>query len=445
MEKLPSNPELSQHLSDRPRRAWNRSGWRYPAWCWGPSLLLLLTSTLPAQEALQNLRAADAERNQRREQFSSQAYTVKSGDFRLLVTPSLGVDYNDNVRNSDASRSGDVIVRPMVNLVASYPLTQNNLLALNLGLGYDWYLDHDELSALRLQSGSALSFDMFVRDFAFNLHDRVSYARDSSQQSYVADTADFGNFQNTAGLSATWMLSKGSVMVGYDHQSIISGKSTYRSQDRASEMFSSRASFVVQPQVQAGLEGTVSFTTYDQPTLNDNTGYTIGLFGDWQPGAALHLNARAGYALYQFKESALAIRTEDMGSYYCDLTATHDFTDAFSYGLSIGHDVQLGGDNADAVERTYVRPTLIWRAFKHASINFGFSYEHGQQGAGNVAGSPGRVEDFDWFGGTLSTGWQITEKVNLALNYRLTLRSSDQAAREYTQNMVGLLLTYHPQ
>jgi hypothetical protein len=443
---MPSNRKPA---SRQPHRCPAPSRWRIhrrlPACCCASSLLLLLSPALHAQEALQNLVAGDAARDQRREQVASQAYTIKSGDFRLLATPSLGVDFNDNIRNSDASQKSDVIVRPMLNLAATYPLTQYNLLTLNLGLGYDWYLDHDDLSGLRLQSGSALSFDMFIKDFVFNLHDRVSYARDSAQQSYVADTGDFGNFQNTAGLSATWMMSKGSVMLGYDHQTIISGKSAFRSQDRASEMLSSRASFVVHPQIQAGVEATVSLTSYDQPTLNDNTGYSAGLFADWQPGTALHLTGRGGYAIYQFESSALAIRTEDLDSYYFDLTARHDLSDAFSYGLSFGHDVQMGGDNADAVERTYVRPTLIWRALKHASINFGFSYEHGQQGAGNLAGSPGRDEDFDWFGGTLSTGWQITEKVNLALNYRLTLRSSDQTARSYTQNMVGLLLTYRPQ
>ena len=30
----------------------------------------------------------------------------------------------------------------------------------------------------------------------------------------------------------------------------------------------------------------------------------------------------------------------------------------------------------------------------------------------------------------------------LGLNYRFTLRSSDNASREYTQNVVGLNLTY---
>jgi hypothetical protein len=408
-------------------------------------LLLLWGGALPAQEALQNLVAADAARDQRRDQVSSQAYTVKSGDFRLLATPSLGLDFNDNVRSSENNKDGDVIVRPMLNLAATYPMTQNNLLMVNLGIGYDWYLDNDDLSGFRLNSGSAISFDMFVKDFVFNLHDRMSYSRDSSQEAAVANTADFGNFENTAGLSATWMLNQASVMLGYDHQNVVSGESTYNSQDRASEMISTRASFVVHPQVQVGVEGTVSFTAYDQPTLNDNIGYSGGVFADWQPGTALRLKARGGYAYYQFEESALAIRTEDLGSYYLDLTVTHDLTEAFSYRLSVGHDVRLGVDNADAIEESYVRPTVTWRAFKHASINFGFSFEHGEQGVGNQTGSPALVEDYNWFGGTLGTSWNITEKVSLGLNYRLTLRDSDQPDRGYTQNMVGLLLTYRPQ
>ncbi|NOS71092.1 MAG: outer membrane beta-barrel protein [Verrucomicrobia bacterium] len=403
-------------------------------------LFTLMSVDCPAVEALKNSLANQPQNQIQTPSQGALPYTFKSGDFRLLATPSLGLDYNDNVRNSKSDKEDDFILRPLLQLNATQPLSHQNVISLNLGIGYDQYFDHSELSALRLQTGSAVSFDMVVKEVAFNFHDRMSYTRDSSQEAAVANTSDFGNFVNTAGFSVSCSLRKATLSAGYDHQNVVSGKSAFNSQDHASEMFFGRVGFEVNPELQAGFEATTAFTTYDQPTLNDNNVSSVGLFATWQPGRAFRLTPRGGYSFTHFKNTSTTLQTDDLSSYYLDLTMTHDITAAFSYGLSAGHDVRLGVQS-DAVEETYVRPNVTWRAFKHASIQFGFSYEHGKQGAGSVGGL---TENYDWFGGTIGTSWYILDKLTLGLNYRLTIRSSDVADRGYTQNMVGLLLTYHP-
>ena len=62
---------------------------------------LLFPLASPAQEALTYSLAGQAAAEARRNQTQNQPYTVKSGDFRLLVTPSLGLDYNSNVKSPD--------------------------------------------------------------------------------------------------------------------------------------------------------------------------------------------------------------------------------------------------------------------------------------------------------------------------------------------------------
>lgn len=442
--KFPKLSKTNTPPSAASRGAFLAAGLRpaYPLWRWS---LLTSAALLPfagwSQEALQNLKNLDAARDQRRTQLQSDNYTFKKGDFRLLATPSLGLDWNDNVRNSDLNQVSDLILRPNLQLGMTYPLTQVNLLTLNLGVGYDKYFDHTELDAWRVQSGSALSFDIFIKDITINLHDRVSYARDSSQEAAVVNTADFGNFENTIGVSTTWALRRATLTASYDHLNVVSIKSTFNSQNRASEMFAGRASFAVHPQLQTGVEGTVSLSSYQQATLNDNANYSGGLFATWQPGSALTLSPRAGYTFTEFKGTSSSIRTENLSSYYYDLTVTHDLTDVFSYGLSVGHDVRAGVQS-DVTQQTYVRPSLTWKAFKRASIRIGGFYERGEQGTGTLVG--GLQEKYDWYGANLNTGWQLLDRLSVGINYRLTVRQSAQAGRDSTQNMIGLLLTYQP-
>ena len=71
-------------------------------------------------------------------------------------------------------------------------------------------------------SGTELSFDIYVKDFWFNLHDRAQYVQDTSQQPALSGTANYATINNTAGLSATWDLNQGTLSAGYDHKNVIS-------------------------------------------------------------------------------------------------------------------------------------------------------------------------------------------------------------------------------
>lgn len=399
-------------------------------------------SSVSGQDALDDLVALDTARVQRREQVVSPYYTFKSGDFRLLATPSLGLDWNDNINASSTDKESDFILRPFLQLDMTHPLTQVNLLTLNLGLGYEYYFNHHENSAWLIRSGSALSFDMYVKDFVINLHDRISFSRDSSQEPAVANTSDYGNFENTVGILTSWNLNKGTISLGYDHQNVISAESEFDSQTHASEIFLSRASYLVHSEVQTGLEGTVSFTDYVQPVLNDNTAYSIGPFVSWQPGTALRVTGRAGYTYYDFQQTSTSIETANLSTYYLDLTVTHDATKVMSYSVSVGRDVRLGVET-DVIEEVYFRPNFTWRFFKNISLITGLSYEYGNQGAGNISG--GQVETYNWLGATIGVNWPFMKRLSLGLNYRLTLRESDLPDQGYNQNVIGLALTYRPQ
>ena len=257
--------------------------------------ILLATGIASAQDSLRNSLAGDAAAEAQRQQIGSQLYTYKAGDFRLLVVPSLEMDYNDNVNLSKTGAQQDFILMPLVQLTGSYPLTQHNLLSFSAGVGWDEYLEHSQYSALRLDAGSQLSFDMYIKDFWINFHDRFSSIEDPGAEAAVAGTAQYGTFNNTAGLSTTWDLEDVVLTLGYDHQNSLATSGQFSYLNRSSELPLARAGFRFNPQLTAGLEGSASYTTYDQAVLNNNQSYSAGLYADWKPGPYLHVQPRAGY------------------------------------------------------------------------------------------------------------------------------------------------------
>ena len=416
-----------------------RYAWLTP---WLAALMLLAARPATAQEALRSSLAGDAAAEARNLQLQSQPYTVKSGDFRLLVTPSLELDWNDNIGLSRDNTEADFILRPLVALNASYPIGAYNQLNLSVAVGYDEYLEHAAYSQWRLNSGSELSFDVYIKDFWINFHDRFQYSQDPAQEAAVAGTGRYGTFQNTAGLSGTWDLEDVTLTLGYDHQNTRSLSSQFNQMNNSSEMVVARAGLLVHPRVTVGVEGTASFTTYDQAVLNDNQQYSAGIYGDWRPGSYFSVQPRVGYTIFESGQTSASVKGGNLASWYANLTLAHQVTDFLSYSLSAGHEIRPG-IQSDAIEDSYIRPSVDWKVIKDVTLQTSLSYEHGAEGGGQQASL--LEKNYDQYGGGLNLSYSPMKKVRISLNYRLTLRSSNVASREYTQNLVGLQITYTPQ
>jgi len=398
-------------------------------------LALGLAATASAQEALRQSLAGEAAAASRRRQQENQPYSLKSGDLKLLIEPSLSADWLDDIYLSDKDKESDVIISPMLRLNATYPLTDVNALNVSVAVGYDFYADHDEWNVFRLEPGSELSFDFFIKDLRINLHERFSYVQDPAQEAAVANAVRYGGFYNAVGITGIGDLKDVVLTLGYDHSTFVATTSDYEYLDRGAELPLGRIGYKVNAAVTAGVEATGSFNRYDDPVLNNSTGYSAGAYADWQVTEYLQVRPRAGYASYFFDQTSAVLLAEDQDAWYADLTLQHRVNEAVSYSLSAGHELRLG-INSDTIEAYYVRPSINWRIVKDVSLTTYASYENGKQPGGLVE------EDYDHFGAGFSVGYQLMEKMRTSLNYRWTLRSSDAAGRDYSQNRVGLHLAY---
>jgi hypothetical protein len=405
--------------------------------------IILAVPIASAQEALQNINAIQAAADAQDQNVHSESlpYTFKTGDFRLLLSPALGFDWNDNVYLTRDNAQDDFIIRPLLGLNASYLVTEKNLLQLNASIGYDKYANHDDLSRLRVNTGTALSFDLFIRDIWINLHDRIHYFQDSATEAAIANTGSYGSFENTIGLAATRQLRTMVFSLGYDHQNYLSTSSVYDYRTYASEMVFGRAGFLIHPQLTAGLEGTAAFTSYDEKVLNDNDAYSAGLYADWKPSKYLSVQPRFGYTIYDFRKTSLVVPAQDLDTWYVGLSVRHAITEAISYNINAGHELRLGIES-DLIDDWYFRPNAFWQFAKNFTLSANLNYEHGKLSGSKIIGIT--EENYDYFGGGLSLAYYILNNATISLQYRVTFRASDVATREYAQNLVGLLITYNP-
>ena len=225
--------------------------------------------------------------------------------------------------------------------------------------------------------------------------------------------------------------------LSYDHENNIVTTKRFDYQTGATESLVGRSGFRIHPQVTTGIEASGAFTTYDKPFLNNNTGYSIGGYAEWKPGAYLEITPRAGYSAYLFQQTSRYIRAVDLNSWYADLKLTHRLTDRFSYSFDVGRETRLG-IQADTIQSWYIRPSLNWSGIENLSTSAYLTFQNdtlGNNGA-NVS------QKYDYIGAGLSLRYPIMKKLSASLHYRISTRPSSNASPGYTQNVVGIQIAY---
>lgn len=413
------------------------------------SLVLLgAVSLVHAQDAIRPSLAGEASAEARRQSTDQIPYNLLLGPVRFRFTATAGLEYNDNVNYAEVNTQEDVIFRPQVNFDAIWPVTQLNTLRFDIGLGYAFYLDHSEYNtnAILLAPNSQLSFDIFVSDFRINFHDRFSLEQDPIGEPGLSNVADYGRFQNTAGVSVLWDLNKAVVTLGYDHYNFVATNSDFSYLNRNADSIVGSVSIAATSTTGVGIEGSYVNTRYDEPFLNDSDTATVGGFLETQITSYLKLRVAGGYQMIDFNNGDFVLfptagaplafaDTSRLNDYYVNFLLSHRINAAITQRLSAGHESQLGV-NSNFVKLNYVRHTATWNIINRTLLATEFFYEDADDSGGFID------EHFQRYGGALSLGYQLTTHVTLGARYQYTRKESDVPLRNYIQNRVSLDGTY---
>jgi hypothetical protein len=408
------------------------------------SLSLLCTASVSlAQDAVRPSIAGEAAAEARRQDVDRIPYNLLLGPIRFRVSATVGVEYNDNINYADVGTQEDVIIRPNLTLDAIWPITQLNTLRLDLGIGYAFYLDHSEnnTNAILLAPNSQIAFDIFVGDFRINIHDRMSLQQDPIAEAALSNVADYGRFENTAGISVLWDLNQALVDFGYDHYNFVSTTNQFDYLNRNAEIVFASIDFLLTPTIGLGPEANAVFTRYDQMVLNDNEDYSVGGFLEAQITNNLRVRVAGGYQWIDFDRSTvdffgfIAADQKKQSDYYANILIGHRLNSAISQSLSAGHESQLGV-NSNYITLNYVRHTLTLNLIRGTLLSTEFFFEDADESGGFIN------EHFQRLGGAIALGYQLTRHVTLGVRYQYTTKDSDVVLRDYDQNRVSVDGTY---
>jgi len=385
-----------------------------------------------------SLAGAEAARARREAASRTDYFNLRLGPTAWAFDTAFSLQFNDNLRNSPQNQQSDLILRPQVDAVMRWPISDVNTINLTFGGGYAIYTMHSEYDRPFITPGSELSFDIYAGDFWINLHDRFSIIENGYLDPTITGIGDYLRLDNAAGVSATADLNKILLKFGYDHVSYRALGGLHGQPDADNEVFSFSAGYQLKPGVLAGLEAGASLIRYvNLPNdllaflyYSDGTQWNAGAFYDVQLTQYIHGRASIGYSQFLPDSGLASVLQQDFSGVYAQLNLSHRVNKILEYGLNGGRMLNFayfGGK----VDQYFIGLTANWRLFQKTALSTGFNYQHGSQ-LGFFK------EDYHWFGPSIELDRRITEKLTGSLAYQFYWRGSDLPGRDYTVNIVTL-------
>jgi hypothetical protein len=391
------------------------------------------------------------------------------GPIQGNLNAALGLYYTDNAGLTNTGEQDQLRLFEHLVLRLNWPISGENRLGLNLGLGLNQVLagtrSGDNLS-FTIAPDSALGFTFYIGDFRIHVFDRFSLTQDPTSDSSASGVLNLNRFTNTGGASIDWNLNKVILTLRVDDTYVTQNPTTAGNQSTIQQEVNGvsgnrntvRAAFSaaakLNPTLSAGPQVTLTKTTASVGT--DLQAVEAGVFLRGQltrltsfslEGGVNFINQQGNHFPFTVQNQAKIPST----TYYVRAKANQRVTRFLQLTGEVSHDLDYG-EGINLIERTVGDLTIAYRISKGVGLTLGGRYEDGNVLSGFNQGS------YSLFQINAGISRRLGPRITGSFNYRFTQRTSgnnnvvvlvnDQpvslpgSSQSYTQNSFILSLSY---
>lgn len=395
-----------------------------------------------AQEALRASQAYQQTAQARERLAENNGYNNTRGGLSYSLGAALSLEYNDNIRLSDANAEDDLIIAPNISAGARWEITRYNSLGLDLSFSYLAYMNNSDLNRVEFglspTADNNIGFSFLIKDVRVDVYDSFGVRSDAFRDASVSSQNKVTEFRNTLGAIASYEWANALIRGGYSLQKSFFLDSQFENNDRFAHLFDLGFQYAVGPSISAGIETSASLSQYSSDALNDSTIITVGPSLAWKVSEFLRFSVGGGPSFSSYSANNLGFKPESQTSFYLYFTADHQITDFISHNLSINQGTSPGIDSF-ASESLSLVYKIRWNIIRNITINTGLFYDNGTASYG-AAGLT--EQDYDRIGGTIDAGYSFNSHLSAGISYRYTTRSSSTPGSDYEQNQATLSVSY---
>ena len=409
-------------------------------WGWLAGLSLLASVVGAAAEAGQRTQYSRTSPQLPYTSPSPVKYNLKYGKLTARVTGSVDVEYNDNIDLAEKNGQSDLSVGARMGVGFRFPVTEENIMQMDVEVGYRWYLNHPAINTISLAPAtqSHWSQTIIIDQVRLNIHDLFSIQIDPLTRQEISGKPgkliNFRRFHNVAGLDVDWQPARRWVFFGgYDYIIDRGLGDDFASLDRDDHSFNGGIEYQASERLSTRVTGGYTFSEYSKKIQNGGDSWSVGPGISWHPTKRIDIDASASYWVSSFDHTGtIADQSQFSGVVFAvsarqEINRRTSHTLRFSRGVGMG----LGSNYTDSYTVQY---GVVRKLSRNITLNANLAYE-----PFSTSGPGGESGERYLF--NLGTSFKLSTAWHAGVGYAFAWKSSSLPGRDYTQNRLTLDLT----
>jgi len=367
-------------------------------------------------------------------------YNLKFGKLQARIRASMQIEANDNINLSANNRAADIAFSPHGEVGFVYPINEIQLLELNIGMGYRWYLFHPAISDFSIDPKTRIDYRIrLVHPIEARVYDNFSIVTDPTSRPDISgpegQLVNFNMLANTIGLLLNWEPnSEWRFSGGYSYTISRSLTSEFDELDQDAHTFSLGAYYKVSPRLTVGVVGSYGLSLYSTNYASSADSYTIGPTAIFRPTQFIQVSASVGYTTMHFNQPGFSGDKSQPGAdVSASLSVMHKLNRYLTEDINLSNGLMLGLQN-NFNQVLSMQYGLSSRFSGGLTIRTSFSY--------NALMSSGPLgENASQYLFYVGTGHQLTRLWSANIGYAFALKDSSIANNDYLQNRLTLDVT----
>lgn len=367
-------------------------------------------------------------------------YNLRWGKLTARLRGSLQTEFNDNINLSEADARADLILGPFLGLGFLWPVSENNVLQFDLGVGYRAYLDNSQLNSVLISPDSRLNYQIRVLDAQITIHDQFAVQIDPLSRPELsgaaAEVLDYRRFNNDAGFTVNWDPMRDITLVGgYNYVLDRSLNDDFLELDRDDHVLHLAGYRPVGANTQLGLRTSYMITQYVLPIQNDGDTLSAGPHVITKLTDFITADAGVSYTSANYDQTGTTGDASDFDGITFFAGAQHRINSRTTHYVRADKTVNPGfGSNF--TDMFAVQYGLSLRATAALTLKGTFVFED-LTSSGTISENSNR---YLWY---LGSNLRLSRRWMIGLAYSFGFKESDFPGRDYTQNRITLDLTRH--
>ena len=371
-------------------------------------------------------------------------YNIKAGPVQMSFNAGMGVAYNSNVNASNTDQQAGLYLTPRVGATLYWPFSKVNNFSMSVQAGYNYYLtgNVENTQQFTLSPGSTqLAFNILAGDVEITIYTRPSISANPALDSNATTGGNYSMASNVAGINFGWDLNDVQFNAGLANSLNYSLTNDYTNQNSMGNQIYANASFLVQPYLRLGLQGSATALYYfggssqGANSLNDGVSFMLGPFATGNLTRYTTWSAGVGWQISQFNENNNPLNTGNASNPYFYFSISNELNRYFTHGFSANFET-APSYQSNFVQLFTVSYNFSWILIRDWSLGGSLFFNNGSE-------SPGpNSQDYNQAGFNLGLGYQLTKNWFANVYYSLIGRGSTVPGDEYSQQIFGVNLNY---